>query len=854
VIPLLLALTDAPHLPAVRATKPPDIDGDTSDVVWREAAATTAFTQKFPHEGDAPSERTTMRVLYDDDALYVAFDCEQEHAPVVEHLSRRDRLVEADRVEIDIGTRHDGKSAFQFTVNAGGVLTDAILFNDTDSSADWDENWEGRVARTARGWSAELRIPLRILRFSSASVQSWDLEARRYISEKQEIDEWSYIPRDAAGEVSRYGSLDDLRGLRASSPIELKPFVLGRVRRRDAATTQLASGTDASFSAGADVKWHPTQTLTLDGALNPDFAQVEADQQVLNLTTYETYYPEKRPFFLEGIDMFTTPRQLLYTRRIGRAAPAPNLRDSPPYGEQLVDVPEPAPIYGASKLTGQLADHWTIGTLSAVTGENDVAVQLADGSRDKRVIDPLTSFNVARVKRELPGNGHVGAMVTTVNRSEPTDRYPFLAPAAGENPTATRLCPTASAPSTPILTVPVKVPYGSRCFNDAYVGSLDWRWRSPGGDWVTGGQAIATSLHEGPPRAVRDGTIIKPGDVGSGAFVFLNKEGGTHWVGDVALEYEGRKLDYNDLGFNQRSNDYRWRTDVEYREMKPWWLFLESHARFEYFGRTNIDGLLIGSGYQLNVSGTFKNFWQYFTEVHWRPAYFDDREVGDGTALQRRGLFGYELEVSSNPAKAVSFHAETQTQAVEGGAFIFNGTAGVLTRALPALDLELLPTAIYTTGEPRYASAGANPGQYVFGKLEAKSLGATLRATYTFMPRLTLQTYGQLFLASGHYSDFASFQSDPAGPRPVVHVDSLVPYTLPLPVNPDFEEGVLNVNVVLRWEYALGSTLFLVYTRAQVPSVTVAPGDAATFGLVPIGRAPAADAVFLKLSNFWAGG
>ena len=228
------------------------IDGRLDDAAWTRAEPTDAFTQHFPNEGAKPTDKTTLRIVYDDDAIYVAFDCEQTHSGIVEHLSRRDRLVEADRIEIDIGSRHDRKTAFEFTVNAGGVLTDAIRFDDTEWSADWDENWDARVARTPRGWSVEMRIPLRILRFQSASVQSWDLQARRYISEKQEIDEWSFIPRQDAGEVSRYGYLDGLRDLKSKAPLEARPFALGRFRRRDAATTQLASGTDFSGSAGLE--------------------------------------------------------------------------------------------------------------------------------------------------------------------------------------------------------------------------------------------------------------------------------------------------------------------------------------------------------------------------------------------------------------------------------------------------------------------------------------------------------------------------------------------------------------------------------------------------------------------------
>jgi hypothetical protein len=859
VTPLLIAALppEPPHLVAARTTTPPVLDGRLDDAAWTQAPTTSAFTQKFPAEGSSPSEPTTMRVLYDDDSVYVGFDCVQTHSPVVEHLSRRDRLVEADRVEIDLGTRRDRKSAFQFTVNAGGVLTDAVLFNDTESSSDWDENWDARTARTPEGWSAEFRIPLRILRFSSAQLQSWDLQARRFVSERQEIDEWSFIPREAAGEVSHYGSLDGLRGLRARNPVEARPFVLGRVRRRDAASTQLASGTDLGASAGVDLKWHPTHALTVDASFNPDFAQVEADQLVLNLTKYETYYPEKRPFFLEGIDTFATPRQLLYTRRIGRAALQPPLVGSPgaTVGEQLVDVPTPATIYGASKITGQLADRWTIGTLQAVTAENRVDVQLPDGTHQARLVDPLTSFDVVRVKRSLEGNGYLGAMFTGTTHAEPTERYP-IGPPGG-----TIATPSSSNPATLVrsrlpLGVPQQVcPDGSavaplgRCFDDAYVGAVDWKWRSSGGDWVTGGQATATALARGPSRVVPDGTVIKPGEIGPGLYTYLNKEGGQHWVGDVAFEYEGRKLDYTDLGFNQRANDYRWRFDAEWRDLKPWRAFLERHARFEYFGRTNLDGLWLGSGYQLNVSGQLENFWQFFSEIHWRPSLFDDREVGDGTALERAGLFGWELELQSNPAKPVSFSLETQTQLLANG-FNFNGSGGVLFRALPQLDLEVLPTAIYTTGEPRFAEMGPIASEYVFGRLDAKSVGTTVRATYTFTPRLTLLAYGQLFLASGHYDQFSYFDS--AVPARVVHLTDLRPYFAPLSTNPDFEEGVLNLNVVLRWEYTLGSTLFLVYTRSQVPAVTLGAGEAAGLSVASVSRAPAADIVLVKLTYFWA--
>jgi hypothetical protein len=470
-----------------------------------------------------------------------------------------------------------------------------------------------------------------------------------------------------------------------------------------------------------------------------------------------------------------------------------------------------------------------------LTAPNEVPVQLADGSQVNRVVDPLTAFNVFRVKRDLGSNGHMGVMATAVTRAESTGAYPRLPdPDTGAD---MQLCPSGT------LTAPFH-----RCFANAYVGAVDWRWRSPSGDYVTGGQAAVSVLSEGPPRAIRDGTVIHPGDHGSAVAAYVNKEGGQHWVGDLVGEFKNREFDVSDLGYQQRANNYRWRLDLEYRELEKWWWLLESHAKFEYFGRYNLDGLDIGSGYQVNVSGKLTNFWTFFSELHYRPRWFDDREVGDGTALERAGLLGYELELSTDPTSRVSFQMETQTQLLSNG-FRFSGSFGVLWRVVPQFDLEVLPTVLYTFGEPRYLDADVMPNEYLFGKLGAKSIGTVLRATYTFTPRLSLQTYGQLFLAAGHFSDISAFRAN--GPGAVAHLGDLVPYTSPLVTNPDFEEGVLNLNVVLRWEYNLGAIAYLVYTRSQTPSTVLPFGDLGGLNLNSVRKAPATDVILLKLSYWW---
>ena len=191
-------------------------------------------------------------------------------------------------------------------------------------------------------------------------------------------------------------------------------------------------------------------------------------------------------------------------------------------------------------------------------------------------------------------------------------------------------------------------------------------------------------------------------------------------------------------------------------------------------------------------------------DVHARPARFDDREFGDGAALEHAAVVaGNDTRIQSDTTKLVAVSLHGRPEALANGGYNFSADADIILRVLPQLDFDLAPTFTANVGEPRYVTTGSVAGEYLLGHLDAKSVGATLRATYTFTPRLTLTAYAQLFLASGHYSGFLTSLTNPTGPRPLVRLDDLRPAPPPFG-NPDFEEGVLNANVVLRWEYRLG--------------------------------------------------
>ncbi len=820
----IFALAAAPVLSATRVDEAPKLDGRLDEPVWQMAKSSDAFTQKLPNAGAAPSERTVVRVLYDADTLYVGVDATQTQAEIIGRLTRRDRMVEADRITIAFDSRLDRKSAFEFSVNAAGVLSDAMRFNDTEMASEWDDNWQAMVARTDHGWSAEFKISLHILRFREMPLQRWGMQVRRYTSARQELDEWAYLPRDEGGEVSRYGILDNLISLRAHTPLELRPFVVGALRHFDPEGDTLARGFGVDGSLGLDLKWHISQELTLDATLLPDFGQVEVDQVILNLTTFEQFFPERRPFFLEGVDIFSTPLQLLYTRRIGRAPRSPALLE----GETLVNRAAPSPIYLASKLSGNIGGKTTAGALIAFTGQNEVEVEGPRGETTKRLVDPLTTFKVFRLRQEIGERTQLGFMAMATNRLEQTAMHPRL-------DRSSVACPGGGT-----------VRFGERCLHDAYVAGVDGRWRSPSGDYVLSGQAIASLMEGGPTRELRDGTTIASGDTGGAGQVKIAKEGGKHWIGRAGYEAHTRAVDYNDLGYMRRQNQQSFEAGVEYRNLAPWRGTLESHVGLDYTDRYNLDWLTQWRNLSLWSYTKFDNFWGIWAELHGRPSYFDDREIGDGAALERTGRVGMEVYMHSDVRKSIALELWNQLELVETG-LVAQGDGKLTLRILPQFDMDLLPAWLYTVGEPRHIDRVGD--SYIFGRLQAQSLSLTIRSTYTFTPRLSLQAYAQLFLDAQRYAKLSAIEA--LGKGQVIEVEDLRPYSGKFSSSPDGKSGAFNANLVLRWEYLLGSTLYVVYTHGQSGYRSPRWGSPGDFDFRLIRPRAAEDALLFKLSYWW---
>jgi hypothetical protein len=828
----------APTLTAARAPTAIVLDGKLGDSAWATAVPSDAFTQQYPNEGSAPSERTVVRVLYDDRSLYIGIDCAQRLTPIVARLTRRDRVAPADRVTVDISSRADRVTAFHFGVSAAGVLDDGIYFNDASYSADWDENWEAATWIGPDGWSAEIRIPFRILRFDAAQTERWGLQVQRYIELRHEWDLWAWRPRSAAGVVSTFGVLEGMAGIRPPRAVELRFGEVLKLQFRDIeARGDFAKARDWAWSFELGAKTHPTQATTLDLTVNPDFGQVEADQVVLNLSNYEVFYPEKRPFFLEGLDTLSTPRSVMYTRRIGARPPDP-LVDStvvgPAPNETLIDSVGPSRIWAAGKLVGAVSPRTSVVLLSALTGENTGLVRRTGIADVERVADPATLYNVLRLRRHFGLEGDVGLLATATNRFENPATYPLVG----------HRCPSRVNALDPV--VAARPDLAARCTSDAYVAAVDGRWRSPAADYVIGGQIVASMLAAGPARPQRDGIAVEPGRPALGETITAAKQGGPHWLATLSETLSGRQLEYNDLGYLDRKNDSFTYADLTYRTLDPRWRTTDTSTTLALTHRQTLDGIRLEDNLRLSTLVTFTNFWASSLTLYYRAAHFDDRETGDGTALERAALGGVELWVGSDSRRLVTGAFWAQFWRLADGVQV-QGSASLLMRPLSRLDLELAPSALYTDGEPRFIEKDAN--LYRFGKLRASNLSVTLRATVGLLPTLTLQLYSQLFLATKRFSSPSQF--DPRGAfRARVRIADLQPSPWPVP---NTEQAVLNVNVVLRWEYRLGSIIYLVYTRAQSPDLTLMRNEMPRLDPGSLfGNRGSTDVLMLKVS-YWFG-
>lgn len=870
---LLLAASAAAQEPAgssdiqaVRTSHPPVIDGRLTEEEWTHAAVVSSFTQQDPDEGKPATERTEVRVLYDDDAVYVGLRLfDSDAAQIGGRLSPRDGDADADRVTIYLDPMHDHLTGASFRVSASNVQKDTIVFNDSWQDSTWDAVWESGVSVDEGGWSAEMRIPLSQLRFPSVQRQSWGFNVERFIRRKNETAWLRLVPKNETGLASRMPHLTGLDGLQPKSHLELLPYTAVRAEfiASESSGNPFNDGSRGFVAGGLDLKWGLTSNLTLNATINPDFGQVEVDPAVVNLTAFETFFQEKRPFFLEGAQIFTNFGQggsnnfwgfntsdpsIFYSRRIGRS---PQLSAS----GDFTDEPSATTILGAAKLTGKTSHGWSLGFLEAVTGSETARTQSNLGRRRVEV-EPLTNYSVLRAQRELGSRGGAGFMSTAVVR---------------------RL-------DTPELS--------DKLVNRAYVFGVDgYFFFDKAREWVVTGK-LSGSRVQGSPAAVerlqraaqryyqRPDAPHLALDVhrtslnGFSGRINLNRNSGL-WQLNAALWGVSPGFESNDLGFHGTGDRAGAHTVVQWRDVTPDRVTRSKNVWLAKWWTWNFNRELQGDGWQTNGFMTFQNYWSLSAGAGLRRQVLDDRLTRGGPSATAPGGGFWNANLSTDSRQWFSVQANGNHNWTSAGGWNNNASVTVSLKPSSRIVLSTGPQwttsktiAQYVTSVSDDSAAQTYGGRYLFGALDQKQLTMTTRVSVIFTPQLSLQVFAQPLLAAGDYTHF----KDLARPRTFEFNEydaarlSFNAIDKSYTVDPDGTEGAapsftfddpdfnlksIRVNAVFRWELKPGSTIYAVWTRLQE--------DSENSGRFTLGRdtramfaAPGDDVLLIKMA-YWLG-
>jgi hypothetical protein len=794
---LLAAAVDAAPRPAVLAATPLPaataikLDGDFSEAIWERVPAVSDFRQREPKDGVAATFATEVKVAYDAAHLYVAvFARDPEPSRIIGMRTRRDSNSPSDWIRVFVDSFHDRRSAFEFGVNPAGVKRDVAWSNDVNEDPGWDAVWDVSVSQSSDGWRAEFRIPFSQLRYRRADNATFGFAVARQIGRLNETDTWPLLSKAASGVVSSFGDLTGLQLDATPKRLELVPYVVSQLNTQPReAGNPLVSAREAKGTIGADLKYAVRPGVTLTATVNPDFGQVEADPAVVNLSGFETFFSERRPFFVEGSGMFTFDLDcndgscsgLFYPRRIGRSPRGvPELADG-----QYARVPQESSILGAAKLTGRFG-RFSFGALNAVTADEEATI--ATGSlRERQSVEPLTNFTVVRSRREFANQSTVGFMVTATSRrlNTFTDFLPDQAFTGGVD-----------------WDVRVKKRYAVQGF---WVGSS-----------VRGSELAMRQLQESTVHSFQrpdaEHVELDPSRTslnGSAGRIAINKIAGAKVRFNSNIGFKSPGLDINDVGFMRRadtrslSNWVQWRNDVPSKHLRSFRFNLNQWAAWNY------DGDRLDNGGNVNAHAVFANQWSTGMGFNLNAANFDDRATrGAGPGALTTSQWSYWGYLNSDERKPIGFNVFYNLGADWHGTEYRGIDTNITFRPTPYLSISGGPGWNHNLQDAQWVENTAD-GRYIFGRLDQTTVSWTTRADYTVTPTLSVQIYAAPFVSAGDYDRFRRLV-DGRAPR---YEDRYA--AADYDANPDFNYRSFRTTNVLRWEYKPGSALFVVWQQGR---------------------------------------
>lgn len=831
---LALLLTIASTLNAqknyetVFISEPPVIDGIFNDAAWEKAEWINEFIQRSPVEGKKPSQNTEIAILYDDNFIYVgikAYDTEPEK--IERQLSRRDDL-EGDFVTIAFDSYHDKRTAFEFGVSAVGVKYDAVISDDgSNSDENWDPIWYVKTRIDNRGWKAEIKIPLTQLRFSDEKVQEWGLDVSRFLYRMEEMDQWKLISKEAAGWVSEFGRLSGIRNIKPKKEASITPYVVTSVDqfKKDKNNPFKDKGYKYNLNGGVNGKFGITNNLTLDMAINPDFGQVEADPSEVNLTAYETFFSEKRPFFIEGSNIMNyrlmsmgdfMADNVFYSRRIGREPSYyPELSD-----DEYENRPQNTTILNALKLTGKTQKGWSIGILESTT--NEEYTEISDGKNSRLLkIEPFTNYFLTRVERDFDeGNTTVGGIFTSTNRKLDASHLEDMV-------------------------------------SDAFTGGINFRHQWKNKTYIIESRSVfshvmgsksaiqklqtnSTHYFDRPdaPHLSLDST--KNSLSGFGSSVMIGKMGKGRIRGALFLNLKTPGLELNDMGYQREADHLSELFWIQYRVTNPWLIFRTFFFNINQWEVHDFNGTRLTTGGNFNLNVQFKNFYHMGMGMNFNAPQLSKSALFGGPYIKlpsNKNLWFWLANDSRKDIRLSIGGNLYKTQAGHGS--YYEGWTEIIYKPHKMINLSIHPDFSKNENNLQYINEYTynNETIYVMGKINQKTMRISLRANIYLTPELSIQYWGQPFISAGNYSaikritdplasdynnryhEYTSSEIALNGDNryEIDHnTDGTIESTID---NPDFIVIDFISNLVVRWEYIPGSEIYLVWTQNRFNSL-----------------------------------
>jgi len=819
---------------AIRLEKPLELDGLLSEDLYSGPSASD-FIQYVPFNGKQASEKTEMWIGYDDEAIYVgARMWDSSPDSIVTRIGRRDENFNSDLFEVIIDSYYDKRTGFSFQINPSGAIRDEAYFNDSWTDLSWDAIWEGKTSVDDKGWTAEMRIPYSQLRFDEKEVYTWGIFPTRYIQRHGEWDYFMYRPLEDSGAMSKAATLNGIKGIKPPKRFSALPYFTSSLSHLPSQEKNVfIDGGASKLGVGGDIRLGIGGNLTLDATINPDFGQVEVDPSSINLSAYETYYEEKRPFFVEGRSIFRfgnsgptnnwgfnwSGPSFFYSRRVGRS----------PQGyinvaSDSLDQPEATRIIGAVKISGKLTGDWSVGVLSALTSR-EYGEYYYEGKKGKQQIEPLTSYNVLRAQKELAdGRRGIGFIGTLAKRSFTGDRLDGV---------------DGSYTMSDLLSDQAMT-----------IGIDGWNFFGKDRDWALGAWAGISNISGSEKRISSlqqnyshyfqrpdadhidyDPTLTQLN--GYAGRVSLNKEKGNFQF-NTALGVISPGFESNDLGRTSITDRINKHAVIGYRWTEPGKIFNNARVDFAYQTNHDFSGLKNGTQIIAMGYGRFNNYWgvNYFIDMI--PEILSTTALRGGPTVIRPASLQVNLDVNSDTRKDKTYSTHLSFTTDDAGGH--NHRYGVSTDMNFGNQFKLSfgTTYIDNLNMSQYITSVSDANmtkmygkRYVVGEMQQHTIVANIRLSYTFTPKLSFQAYVQPLVSVGDYTNFKEY-NEPEKYSFYEYSDSEIQrndnggYEIDptdngnndsFTLNPDFNSKYLVGTAVLRWEFRPGSTAFLVWTR-----------------------------------------